>query len=95
MPKKKVSRSDNDKWEEWGENLGRKIEARFATAPKARRQRISIGELMVGLFILTWGIVWLGNDLGWWAIPFPLWPVILILISVAIFLSIVKKVFLK
>lgn len=44
----------------------------------------SIGGLLLALFILAWGLVWLGNDLGWWVISFPFWPVVIIMIGLGI-----------
>ena len=41
----------------------------------------SIGWILLAVFILAWGIVWLGNDSGWWNVKFPFWPVIVILIG--------------
>lgn len=52
---------------------------------------MSIGGILLALFILSWGIVWLGNDLGWWNISFPFWPVIVIIIGIAILLHEVRK----
>ncbi len=52
---------------------------------------VSVGSFLLALFILAWGIVWLGNDLGWWRIHFPFWPVIVIIIGLAILLHELKK----
>jgi len=40
--------------------------------------------MLLALFILTWGSVWLGNDLGWWNVSFPFWPVVVIIIGLGI-----------
>jgi hypothetical protein len=52
---------------------------------------MSIGGILLALFILSWGIVWLGNDLGWWNMSFPFWPVIVIITGIAILLHEVRK----
>lgn len=57
----------------------------------AKAGSMSIGGILLALFILAWGIVWLGNDLGWWKISFPFWPVIVIIIGIAILLHEVRK----
>jgi hypothetical protein len=54
---------------------------------------MSVGGVVLALFILAWGMVWLGNDLGWWKIDFPFWPVVAIMIGLAILLSELRKVF--
>jgi len=52
---------------------------------------MSIGAFILGLFILCWGIVWLGNDIGWWSFSFPFWPIIVILTGITILLYELKK----
>ncbi|QXO96007.1 hypothetical protein KSK55_06465 [Methanospirillum purgamenti] len=54
-------------------------------------RNVSIGVIVIGLFILSWGIVWLGNDLGFWHFTFPFWPVIVILTGITILLYELKK----
>ncbi|HOJ96018.1 MAG TPA: hypothetical protein PK024_04165 [Methanospirillum sp.] len=54
-------------------------------------RRMSVGVITIGIFILCWGVVWLGNDMGWWAFSFPFWPVIVILTGVMILLYELKK----
>jgi len=53
----------------------------------------SIGGIVLAAFILAWGTVWLGNDLGWWKIDFPFWPVVAIMIGLAILLAEIRKFF--
>ncbi|WP_181391452.1 LiaF transmembrane domain-containing protein [Methanospirillum stamsii] len=53
--------------------------------------RMSIGGLVLGIFIISWGIVWLGNDMGYWNVSFPFWPIIVILAGVVILLHGLKK----
>jgi hypothetical protein len=50
-----------------------------------------IGMLIVAIFLMSWGVIWMGNDLGWWNINFPFWPIVLILIGVAILLSQMRR----
>ena len=54
---------------------------------------ISVGGIVLAIFILAWGTVWLGNDLGWWKIDFPFWPVVAIMIGLAILLQELRKMF--
>lgn len=81
-----------DEWEEWGENFGRRMEKAFSS-PKRIGRKVSIAGLLFGLFLLSWGLVWLGNDIGYWQIPFPFWPVLIILLSLGILLSVIKGFF--
>jgi len=53
--------------------------------------RMSIGGLVLGIFIISWGIVWLGNDMGLWNISFPFWPIIVILAGFVILLHGLKN----
>ena len=53
--------------------------------------RMSIGVVVIGLFILCWGIVWLGNDIGLWNFSFTFWPVIVILTGIVILMNELKK----
>ncbi len=32
---------------------------------------IRFGGIVLSVLLLSWGITWLGNDLGWWSIVFP------------------------
>lgn len=54
---------------------------------------MSVGGIILAIFILAWGMVWLGNDLGWWRIDFPFWPVVAIMIGLAILLHELRKGF--
>lgn len=53
--------------------------------------RMSIGGFVLGIFIISWGIVWLGNDMGYWNVSFPFWPIIVILAGIVILLHGLKK----
>ena len=52
---------------------------------------MSVGVVVLGIFIFCWGLVWLGNDMGWWNLSFPFWPVIVILTGIMILLYELKK----
>ena len=52
----------------------------------------SVGGVILALFILSWGIIWLGNDIGWWQLQFPFWPVVVIIIGLGILLSELRKI---
>jgi len=56
-----------------------------------RSHSFSIGGVLLALFILSWGVVWLGNDLGWWHLQFPFWPIVVIVIGLAILLNELRK----
>jgi CHASE2 domain-containing sensor protein len=53
--------------------------------------RMNAGVIVIGIFIFCWGLVWLGNDMGWWDFSFPFWPVIVILTGIMILLYELKK----
>lgn len=80
-------------WEEWGEQFGRRMEEKFSHCNWKHKPRFGVGGLIAGLFILAWGITWLGNDLGFWQFDFPFWPVVIILIALAILFSEIRKLF--
>ena len=52
---------------------------------------MNTGIVALGLFVLIWGVIWLGNDMGFWNIVFPFWPVLVILAGVVILLHAIKK----
>lgn len=89
--KQTVNPNEWHEWEEWGEDFGRRMEKAFSSPRKIKR-RLSIGALLFGLFLLSWGIIWLGNDLGYWEIPFPVWPVLIILVSIGMLLSVARGI---
>ena len=51
------------------------------------KRRISVGWLMICLLLLSWGVVWLGNDLGWWQMPFPIVPILIIIIALSMIVN--------
>jgi len=51
------------------------------------KRRLSVGTLMVSLLILSWGIVWLGNDLDWWQMAFPIIPILLIILGLSLLVN--------
>jgi hypothetical protein len=42
---------------------------------------------MISLMVLVWGIIWLGNDLKWWDITFPLIPIIIVVIGLSMLIN--------
>lgn len=46
---------------------------------------------LIGILLLITGIFWLGNDLSWWNVNFPFWPLIVIVLGVLIILKHFKK----
>jgi hypothetical protein len=75
------------KMEDWGDEFGKKMEKEFGCEEKG----FSVGGFVFGLFILAWGTIWLGNEMGFWVINFPFWPVIIILIGLAIILDTIRN----
>ncbi|MGI6589971.1 MAG: hypothetical protein ACOX1V_04915 [Candidatus Iainarchaeum sp.] len=51
------------------------------------KRRLSVGTLMISLLILSWGVVWLGNDLGWWQMTFPIIPIVLIILGLSLLVN--------
>jgi len=49
------------------------------------------GAIAFGLFILLWGVTWLGNDMGWWDMNFPFWPVLVIAFAIGMLYKALKK----
>jgi uncharacterized membrane protein YcjF (UPF0283 family) len=80
-----------ERMEDWAESFGDDLEKKFCSKTYTHKSRFSVGGIFIGLFILAWGVVWLGNDLAWWSIPFPFWPIIIILIGIAVLLDEMKK----
>ena len=93
MPRRPKKAEEAETWENWGEKLGKRIEAKFTAPTKRHGHNISVAAIVIAIFFLVWGIISLGNELRWWNTPFPFWSVIIILISLAIFLSIIKNAF--
>lgn len=87
-----MEKSKEQTWDEWGEEFGRKMEAKFCGCGSVSKKP-GTGGIVLGLLILAWGAVWLGNDLGWWNVEFPFWPVVIILIALAIIFGELKKAF--
>jgi hypothetical protein len=80
-------------WEEWGESFGKKMEAKFSHGPPwhEHKKSLSVGGLIFSLFLLSWGVTWLGNELAWWSINFPFWPILVILIGLGFLIGVLKK----
>lgn len=57
------------------------------------KRRISVGWLMICLLLLSWGIVWLGNDLNWWNITFPIVPILLIIFALSLIVNQILSMF--
>lgn len=57
------------------------------------KRRLSVGTLMIAMLILSWGIVWLGNDLGWWQMAFPIIPILLIIMGLSLMVNQLLSIF--
>jgi len=86
---------DKQNEKKWDESFGEHITKEFFgfSCGTHRKQKIGISGLIISLFIFAWGITWLGNDLGWWKFEFPFWPIVIILIAMAILFNEIKKIF--
>ncbi|MBL7169475.1 MAG: hypothetical protein ISS48_00470 [Candidatus Aenigmarchaeota archaeon] len=49
-----------------------------------------IFAFLLGLIVIISAISWIGNDIGWWQINFPFWPLIALLIGIAILIEALK-----
>ena len=101
MDTNKTGPCGDESWDEWGDRFGKKMEhwaegfccemeGRFEKPSKMKR-KLDIGGAIFALFLLSWGVTWFGNSLGYWQVEFPFWPVAIILIAVGILVSVVKK----
>ena len=62
--------------------------ASFGKRMEKKRDNNGRGNgLGFGLFLVIIGLVWMGNDLGWWQPTPPLWPTILVAFGSAVVLS--------
>jgi hypothetical protein len=77
----------------WGENFGKHMEAKFSKGQPWHKHKksLSVGGLVFSLLILSWGVAWLGNDLGWWQFDFPFWPVLVVIIGLAALINTIKE----
>jgi hypothetical protein len=41
------------------------------------------GKLFVGVFVLAIGLSWLGNDMGWWRLNLPWFPLAITIVGIA------------
>lgn len=57
------------------------------------RRRMSIGWLLISIMVVAWGVIWLGNDLKWWTIDFPLIPAVIIIIGLSMVINQLLAVF--
>jgi hypothetical protein len=48
-------------------------------------------RILLGLIVLLAGIGWLGNEMKWWNVNIPFWPVVVIIIGAAIFLGGIER----
>ncbi len=83
------------KWEDWGEKFGDSMGARFCGREWRFHPGPSAGGIAFALFLLAWGVTWLGTELGMWSLEFPFVPAAIILIALAILFSELKKLFRK
>jgi uncharacterized membrane protein len=90
---------DEEYWENWGEEFGKKMESWGEDFGKNMEKKFcckihnkfSISGFLIGLLVLFWGLTWLGNEMGWWEITFPFWPIVFVLIGLAIIINTIKN----
>ena len=56
-----------------------------------RKKEDALFWFLVGIVILIASIIWLGNDIGLWQVSFPFWPIVAILVGIAILATAVEK----
>ena len=56
-----------------------------------RKKEEAIFWFLIGVIILIASIIWLGNDIGLWQVTFPFWPIIAILVGIAVLITAVEK----
>ena len=49
------------------------------------------GGIIFGLIVLALGLIWMGNEAGWWAIDLPFWPLVVVVIGLFMFFGSLKK----
>lgn len=86
MARRKTKKKKKNNFEAKMEAFGRRMERRHKKESKHE-------GLGFGLFLLIIGLIWLGNDLGWWMPALPLWPTILVVFGAVIVLSELLKAF--
>lgn len=51
------------------------------------RRKTNFTGIILGLTVTAFGVTWLGNELNWWAINFPIWPIVIIIIGAILTMS--------
>ena len=51
------------------------------------RRRMGVFRLLLGFLLLVLGLVWLGNDWGWWNLNIPWGPLIVVLLGIGLILG--------
>ncbi len=80
MARKKTKKKRKSGFEAKMEAFGKRMENKH----KKESRHKGLG---FGLFLFIIGLIWLGNDLGWWKPALPLWPTILVVFGGVIVLS--------
>jgi hypothetical protein len=75
----------------FAEEIEQEIKKEFNGEWRCGSHKKGISGILFGLFVLILGVIWLGNELTWWEITFPLIPAIIILIGLSILYNELKK----
>ena len=71
------------KVEERGEELGKKVEEKARTIKKDFERRGHHGHTMFwGIVLIVVGLIWLGNNVGWFFYDVPWFPVAMIAVGI-------------
>jgi hypothetical protein len=51
-----------------------------------------LGHLVIAVILILLGVIWMGNEAGWWAaINIPFWPAVIVLIGLAMLFGYIEK----
>ena len=67
-----------EEWKKWEKECGKK------------EKNDAAGGIIFGLIVLALGLLWMGNEAGWWAINLPFWPLVVVIIGIFILFGSIK-----
>ena len=50
-----------------------------------------VAGIIFGILVIALGVVWMGNEAGWWLINLPFWPLVIVIIGLFMFFGSLKK----
>jgi hypothetical protein len=69
-----------EEWKKWEKQWDSKQEDKHG----------GVFGIVFGLIVLALGLLWMGNEAGWWAINLPFWPLVVVIIGVFILFGSIK-----